>query len=162
MPSPSPTPIICFCIKKQTCSCFIFKINKTKNIKFPHQITFICVHFIHTDDLPKPASTASPAAQPFARPRRHASNDLLMRARSSFRGTGQLSEQSPFKRQLSLRLNELPSTIARQQQVLHTHQERKSYFFFFVHVHIHPVRTSKAKKKKKKKKNVWLVLQRKN
>ncbi|XP_072023904.1 uncharacterized protein [Amphiura filiformis] len=78
------------------------------------------------DDLPESgAATTNPSAvQPFARPRRHASNDLLMRARSSFRGTGhQLSDQSPFKRQLSLRLNELPSTIQRQQQVLHTHQE---------------------------------------
>ena len=33
---------------------------------------------------------------------------------ASFRGLGKLSDSSPFKRQFSLRLNELPSTLARQ------------------------------------------------
>ncbi|XP_038071387.1 protein numb-like isoform X2 [Patiria miniata] len=66
---------------------------------------------------------AGPAPNmPFARPRQHASEAMLMR-QGSFRGFPNLNIQSPFKRQLSLRLNELPSTLQRQQNVLHTHPE---------------------------------------
>jgi len=48
-----------------------------------------------------------------ARPR---ASDLMYLRQASFRGFGQLSGSTPFKRQWSLRLNELPSTLARQAQ----------------------------------------------
>ena len=46
--------------------------------------------------------------------RPHASLQMLER-QGSFRGFQKLSESSPFKRQLSLRVNELPSTLERQK-----------------------------------------------
>lgn len=46
-------------------------------------------------------------------PRRHAPLEQLVR-QGSFRGFPTLSQNSPFKRQLSLRLNELPSTLQRK------------------------------------------------
>ena len=46
--------------------------------------------------------------------RPHASMQMLER-QGSFRGFQKLSESSPFKRQLSLRVNELPSTLERQK-----------------------------------------------
>ncbi|XP_071799363.1 uncharacterized protein [Asterias amurensis] len=61
-------------------------------------------------------------ALPYAMPRRHATDAMLAR-QGSFRGFPGLHTQSPFKRQLSLRLNDLPSTLQRQQQVLQTHTE---------------------------------------
>ncbi|XP_041092421.1 protein numb homolog isoform X3 [Polyodon spathula] len=73
-----------------------------------------------------PADSASPpegAASPVDRtetgyqhaiPRRHAPIEQLVR-QGSFRGFPALSQKnSPFKRQLSLRLNELPSTLQRK------------------------------------------------
>lgn len=51
---------------------------------------------------------------PFAVQRPHATDNLLLR-QGSFRGFSKLQEvSSPFKRTLSLRLNELPSTLQRQ------------------------------------------------
>ncbi len=55
---------------------------------------------------------------PFAVNRPHASQDMLFR-QGSFRGFQKLNETSPFKRQLSLRLNDLPSTIQRQYDLKH-------------------------------------------
>lgn len=47
-------------------------------------------------------------------PRRHAPADVIAR-QGSFRGFPALSQKtSPFKRQLSLRMNELPSTVQRK------------------------------------------------
>lgn len=73
-----------------------------------------------------PPGTASPpegAASPMERPepggphaipRRHAPIEQLVR-QGSFRGFPALSQKnSPFKRQLSLRLNDLPSTLQRK------------------------------------------------
>ena len=48
--------------------------------------------------------------------RPHAPIQMLER-QGSFRGFQKLSESSPFKRQLSLRVNELPSTLERQRNV---------------------------------------------
>jgi numb-like protein len=57
-----------------------------------------------------------PAAAPIhAIERPHAPTKMLER-QGSFRGFSQLSNHSPFKRQLSLRLNELPSNLQRTQQ----------------------------------------------
>ena len=51
---------------------------------------------------------------PHAIPRRHAPIEQLVR-QGSFRGFPALSQKnSPFKRQLSLRLNDLPSTLQRK------------------------------------------------
>lgn len=51
---------------------------------------------------------------PHVIPRRHAPLEQLVR-QGSFRGFPALSQKnSPFKRQLSLRLNELPSTLQRK------------------------------------------------
>ncbi|XP_071963915.1 protein numb homolog [Antedon mediterranea] len=62
------------------------------------------------------------SVNPYAIPRRHAPDSLLQR-QGSCRLFPALDTQSPFKRNLSLRLNELPSTLQRQQQSLHTHTE---------------------------------------
>uniref|UniRef100_A0A8D0LCK0 NUMB like endocytic adaptor protein n=1 Tax=Sphenodon punctatus TaxID=8508 RepID=A0A8D0LCK0_SPHPU len=60
-----------------------------------------------------PADKAE-AGGPHAIPRRHAPLEQLVR-QGSFRGFPALSQKnSPFKRQLSLRLNELPSTLQRK------------------------------------------------
>ncbi|XP_071352248.1 numb-like protein isoform X2 [Trachinotus anak] len=66
-----------------------------------------------------PEGTASPMDRPepggpHAIPRRHAPIEQLVR-QGSFRGFPALSQKnSPFKRQLSLRLNDLPSTLQRK------------------------------------------------
>ncbi|XP_033102751.1 protein numb homolog isoform X2 [Anneissia japonica] len=62
------------------------------------------------------------SVNPYAIPRRHAPDSLLQR-QGSCRLFPALDTQSPFKRNLSLRLNELPSTLQRQQQTLHSHPE---------------------------------------
>ncbi|KTG39623.1 hypothetical protein cypCar_00031624, partial [Cyprinus carpio] len=60
-----------------------------------------------------PGERAEPGG-PHAIPRRHAPIEQLVR-QGSFRGFPQLSQKnSPFKRQLSLRLNDLPSTLQRK------------------------------------------------
>ncbi|XP_061600057.1 protein numb homolog isoform X2 [Cololabis saira] len=63
-----------------------------------------------------PSSSPPPggALGPQAIPRRHAPAEALAR-QGSFRGFPALSQKtSPFKRQLSLRMNELPSTVQRK------------------------------------------------
>lgn len=66
-----------------------------------------------------PEGAASPMERPepggpHAIPRRHAPIEQLVR-QGSFRGFPALSQKnSPFKRQLSLRLNDLPSTLQRK------------------------------------------------
>jgi len=59
--------------------------------------------FIPCKEVSNPDAIARPKA-----------SDLMYLRQASFRGLGQLSGSSPFKRQHSLRLNELPSTLARQ------------------------------------------------
>ncbi|KPP59599.1 protein numb-like, partial [Scleropages formosus] len=60
-----------------------------------------------------PSSLGAPEANPHAIPRRHAPAEALAR-QGSFRAFPALSQTSPFKRQLSLRMNELPSTMQRK------------------------------------------------
>uniref|UniRef100_A0A671PF01 Protein numb homolog n=1 Tax=Sinocyclocheilus anshuiensis TaxID=1608454 RepID=A0A671PF01_9TELE len=64
---------------------------------------------------PLPMATLAPQeANPHAIPRRHATVDAIAR-QGSFRGFPALSQKtSPFKRQMSLRMNELPSTVQRK------------------------------------------------
>lgn len=60
------------------------------------------------------ASLDKEMSNPHAIPRRHAPIEQLAR-QGSFRGFPALSQKmSPFKRQLSLRINELPSTVQRK------------------------------------------------
>lgn len=78
-----------------------------------------------SNTAPSPGSPPSPTADltasldkemnhPHAIPRRHAPIEQLAR-QGSFRGFPALSQKmSPFKRQLSLRINELPSTVQRK------------------------------------------------
>ncbi|XP_037499413.1 protein numb isoform X2 [Rhipicephalus sanguineus] len=70
----------------------------------------------HDPQEGKPSETPPVKAvvNPYAIERPHATVTLLQR-QGSFRGLGSLSQASPFKRQLSLRLNELPSTLERQR-----------------------------------------------
>jgi len=65
--------------------------------------------------LSEPVPDAAPTDTQYAVQRPHATQDMLVR-QGSFRGFQKLSETSPFKRQLSLRLNELPSTLERTQE----------------------------------------------
>ncbi|KAG1682320.1 Protein numb [Nymphon striatum] len=75
----------------------------------------------------KPAPEPTPANKsvhnPYAVQRPHATPSMLER-QGSFRSFNQLNQTSPFKRQLSLRLNELPSTLERQQQSLSVPEAR--------------------------------------
>lgn len=66
--------------------------------------------------IAKPAEPppVKPVNNPFAIQRPRATPDLIQR-QGSFRGFSGLSQASPFKRQLSLRLSDLPSNIERQK-----------------------------------------------
>lgn len=70
-----------------------------------------------TGGSPSPSSSpplSVPTLGPQVIPRRHAPAEALAR-QGSFRGFPALSQKtSPFKRQLSLRMNELPSTMQRK------------------------------------------------
>lgn len=74
-------------------------------------------------DVGKKVSAAVVAQQPkathnpFAIERPHATPSMLER-QGSFRGLSSLNSQSPFKRQMSLRLNDLPSNAERQRSFL--------------------------------------------
>ena len=63
------------------------------------------------------AVPVKPVVNPFAIERPHAAAHLLER-QGSFRGLSQLNQSSPFKRQMSLRIGDLPSTVQRQQNSL--------------------------------------------
>uniref|UniRef100_A0A3B3QHK1 Protein numb homolog n=1 Tax=Paramormyrops kingsleyae TaxID=1676925 RepID=A0A3B3QHK1_9TELE len=69
-----------------------------------------------------PPSSSPPVApsvadtNPHAIPRRHATAEALAR-QGSFRAFPTLSQTSPFKRQLSLRMNDLPSTVQRKGDI---------------------------------------------
>ena len=71
----------------------------------------------------KPTEVVCPPKEPVSNPNaiaRPKASDLMYIRQASFRGLGQLSGSSPFKRQHSLRLNELPSTLARQADYVAT------------------------------------------
>ncbi|XP_061551606.1 protein numb homolog isoform X2 [Phycodurus eques] len=77
----------------------------------------INISAIQSGGSPSPSSSPPlplAALGPQAIPRRHAPAEALAR-QGSFRGFPALSQKtSPFKRQLSLRMNELPSTVQRK------------------------------------------------
>lgn len=69
-----------------------------------------------------PSAAVAPQPQkssynPFAIERPHATPSMLER-QGSFRGFTQIGAQSPFKRQMSLRINDLPSNAERQRLFL--------------------------------------------
>ena len=70
----------------------------------------MCIIF-HTEPVP-----VKPVANPHAIARPHATPQMLQK-QGSFRGLGQLQQSSPFKRQLSLRLNDLPSNLERTRSM---------------------------------------------
>lgn len=65
---------------------------------------------------PVPPAPAHKAGNPYAIERPHATVSMLQR-QGSFRGFSQLNQASPFKRQLSLRLGDLPSNLERQRSL---------------------------------------------
>ncbi|XP_023364884.1 protein numb homolog isoform X5 [Otolemur garnettii] len=85
--------------------------------------TVVCSSVASGNTAPSPSSPTSPTSDAtsslevnnlHAIPRRHAPIEQLAR-QGSFRGFPALSQKmSPFKRQLSLRINELPSTMQRK------------------------------------------------
>ncbi|CRK93592.1 CLUMA_CG007125, isoform A [Clunio marinus] len=71
-------------------------------------------------DPPSVAVAPQPKAyNPFAIERPHATPSMMER-QGSFRGFTQIGAQSPFKRQMSLRINDLPSNAERQKAFLDT------------------------------------------
>lgn len=68
------------------------------------------------DCKPSEPPPIKPVKNPFAIERPHAPPVMVQR-QGSFRGFTTLNQTSPFKRQLSLRLNELPSTLERQKEM---------------------------------------------
>ncbi|XP_038214505.1 protein numb [Zerene cesonia] len=74
----------------------------------------------HPGPTPASAPATGPRAtphNPFAVERPHAAPHLLER-QGSFRGFAHLNNNSPFKRQMSLRISELPSNVERQRMGL--------------------------------------------
>lgn len=75
-----------------------------------------------------PSATVAPQPKsynPFAIERPHATPTMLER-QGSFRGfTGAIGAQSPFKRQMSLRINDLPSNAERQKAFLDTNTPQR-------------------------------------
>lgn len=69
--------------------------------------------------LPQPK-----AYNPFAIERPHATPSMIER-QGSFRGFTQMGAQSPFKRQMSLRINDLPSNAERQKAFLDTNTPQR-------------------------------------
>ena len=76
-------------------------------------------------DPPSAAVAPQPKAyNPFAIERPHATPSMLER-QNSFRGFTQMGAQSPFKRQMSLRINDLPSNTERQKAFLDTNTSNR-------------------------------------
>ncbi|XP_019727883.1 protein numb homolog isoform X3 [Hippocampus comes] len=74
----------------------------------------INVSAVQSGSPPSPSSSPPLSLNTLGIPRRHAPAEALAR-QGSFRGFPALSQKtSPFKRQLSLRINELPSTVQRK------------------------------------------------
>lgn len=70
------------------------------------------------------APNAKSSYNPFAIERPHATPSMLER-QGSFRGFTQIGSQSPFKRQMSLRINDLPSNAERQKAFLDANQPNR-------------------------------------
>nr|XP_020665815.1 protein numb homolog isoform X4 [Pogona vitticeps] len=100
-------------------------MRQTQDTKVETDVKTVASSVVPGNTAPSPSSPTSPSADalasvdkesnnPHAIPRRHAPIEQLAR-QGSFRGFPALSQKmSPFKRQLSLRINELPSTVQRK------------------------------------------------
>lgn len=73
----------------------------------------LCIYSCMLVSEPPPAK---PVFNPYAIERPHATVSMLQR-QGSFRGFQQLNQASPFKRQMSLRISDLPSTLERQRSL---------------------------------------------
>lgn len=85
--------------------------NAFVTVRLKWELCFVC--------LCAEPPPVKPVVNPFAIERPHAAPHLLER-QGSFRGFSQLNQSSPFKRQMSLRIGDLPSTVERQQNSLST------------------------------------------
>ncbi len=81
----------------------------------------LLIHVISSSTEPPPVK---PVVNPYAIERPHAAPYMLQR-QGSFRGFPQLNAQAPFKRQLSLRLSDLPSTLERARQIVDEEQQAR-------------------------------------
>ncbi|XP_061467236.1 protein numb homolog isoform X4 [Rhineura floridana] len=100
-------------------------MRQTQDTKVETDVKMAASSIVSGNTAQSPSSPTSPTAEvaasvdkesnnPHAIPRRHAPIEQLAR-QGSFRGFPALSQKmSPFKRQLSLRINELPSTVQRK------------------------------------------------
>ncbi|XP_053240195.1 protein numb homolog isoform X3 [Podarcis raffonei] len=100
-------------------------MRQIQDTKVETDVKAVVSSVVPGNTAPSPSSPTSPSAEvassadkesnnPHAIPRRHAPIEQLAR-QGSFRGFPALSQKmSPFKRQLSLRINELPSTVQRK------------------------------------------------
>lgn len=95
----------------------------TRNGSFRQTMMTDRLHNERGIDIGKKASVAivpqqpKPPHNPYAIERPHATPSMLER-QGSFRGLSSLNSQSPFKRQMSLRLSDLPSNTERQRSFL--------------------------------------------
>lgn len=112
--------LICFvisyhCLLSKCCASLTAETEVKVAGNSAASVTNSSVH--QTGGSPSPSSSpplSVPMLGPQAIPRRHAPVEILHR-QSSFRGFPALSQKtSPFKRQQSLRMNDLPSTMQRK------------------------------------------------
>ncbi|XP_024861373.1 protein numb homolog isoform X6 [Kryptolebias marmoratus] len=99
------------------------QLQDTKMVETDVKVPGNSVNSVVNSSVQQPGDSPSPSSSPplsmgtlgpQAIPRRHAPVEALAR-QGSFRGFPALSQKtSPFKRQLSLRMNELPSTMQRK------------------------------------------------
>lgn len=99
------------------------QLQDAKNAETDVKVAGNSANSVTNSSVHQPGSSPSPSSSPplsaaalgpQAIPRRHAPAEALAR-QGSFRGFPALSQKtSPFKRQLSLRMNELPSTMQRK------------------------------------------------
>lgn len=81
-------------------------------IKRVYRYTYNDLTFLTITDSIADVPPIKQVYNPFAIERPHATPSMLER-QGSFRGFTQLNQASPFKRQLSLRINDLPSNLER-------------------------------------------------
>lgn len=97
--------------QKRDKECNVTMMFDAKNSTFTRSGSFRQQSITERMDKDTPTTRAAPV-NPFAIERPHATASMLQR-QGSFRGLGQLGENSPFKRQMSLRVNDLPSNTER-------------------------------------------------
>lgn len=97
--------------QKRDKECNVTMMFDAKNSTFTRSGSFRQQSITERMDKDSP-TTRAPPVNPFAIERPHATPSMLQR-QGSFRGLGTLGQNSPFKRQMSLRVNDLPSNTER-------------------------------------------------